>query len=775
MKYTFFSGNSSPFSNWYPASFTVGEEKFTCSEQYMMWRKAKLFNDGITAKKILNTTSPKEHKALGRKVLNFDPKKWDANKREIVLTSLRAKFEQNPELMSTLKKTFPTILVEASPWDKIWGIGYNEKDALKVGESKWGENLLGKLLTQVRDEHITDKEYSDFLQKENLKSLHAWKTVLDDLYYNTGESVLSDARYDMLKDTLKRRDPSYVPPVGAKLREGENRAQLPFWLGSADKITPEEKDVLARWIRDNSSEKYIVSAKLDGVSLLLYRKNGVTKLYTRGDGEIGADISYLAGYFNIPDLDEDIAIRGELIIPKDIFEKKHKNSYKNPRNMVSGLIGGKTARKGLEDVHFVPYEIVGDSMPKPSSQLKKLNELGFEKIMYSKINSVTVEKLKEILTDFRENCPYEIDGIIVQSDLPYDRNTSGNPDYLFAFKMLFDDAVHETVVKSVEWNITKWGQLKPVVIVEPVEVSGVTMTRATAHNAKYVEENNLGEGAIIRITRSKEVIPYIVEVVVQAESPQMPDVEYSWDKNHVNIVARKHDDTICVKLIAGFFAKLGIKHVSEATVEKMFHNGLDNLLKIVGASKKRLLEVPEFGEKSAERIYTNIRNGLKEVKVSTILGASGVLGFGIGQKRMDALLLDIPDLLSVYKKKSAEEMRDMIMTVEGFSFITAEKISGNLKYADMLMTQLGKYCSFQKEIRVSESLKGQKIVMTGFRDKKLEEDIAQRGGKVTGTVSKNTTALVVAKKEGKLTGKLDKASKLGVPIYTKEEFVKKYI
>jgi DNA ligase (NAD+) len=622
---------------------------------------------------------------------------------------------------------------------------------------------------------LSTKEYKKYLSEEKLTILHKIKLHLDDIYYNTGESSVEDYKYDLLKETLTIRDPDYVPPVGAKLRQGENRTQLPYWLGSADKITPQQPEVLNRWVRDNKSKNYVVSSKLDGVSCLLVRENNKINLYTRGDGEIGADISYLTNYFNIPKLSEDIAVRGELIMKKGDFNDKHSESYKNPRNMVSGLISGKTARKGLEDIHFVVYEIVGDSMPKPSEQLKKLNKLGFEVVNFEIISDLTIDTLSEIYPRFREESEYELDGIIVQSDSPYDRNISGNPDYMFAFKMLLDDAIFETEVKEIEWNMSKWGQLKPVVIVDPVETGGITMTRATAHNAKYVVDNNLGRGAKIKITRSKEVIPYIVEVVKQAKKPDMPEIDYIWDKNEVNIFAKEYDDTMCVKLISNFFAKLGIKHVSEATVKKMFENGLDDLIKIVSADKKRLLQIPEFKEKSAERIYTNIHNGLQDVKIPDVVGASGVLGFGIGSKKMNTLLRGIPDILTMYKEKTEEQLIAEIIKVEGFSDLTAKKIVHNLRYADLLIKKLSKYAKFKKEKKVSQKLQGQKIVMTGFRDKKLEEDIISRGGNVTGSVSKNTTILIVAKKGGKLSGKLEKAESLGIPIYEKDEFIRQYI
>lgn len=626
----------------------------------------------------------------------------------------------------------------------------------------------------LKIQKMDKKEYITFLEKEDLEKLHDFKLYLDDIYYNTGDSSLEDVKYDMLKDILKKRDKSYKPPVGVKLREGENRAKLPFWLGSADKITSERPELLSRWKKKNASKSYVISEKLDGVSLLLFLKDGKLNLYTRGDGSVGADISYLSKYLNLPKIKENIAVRGELIIQKETFLEKYKETYKNPRNMVSGLISGKTARKGLEDIHFVSYEIVGDSMPRPEKQLTTLATLGFEVAKYKIVDYLDLQLLSETLKQFKEKSKYELDGLIVQSNEPYDRNTSGNPDYMFAFKMTGEDSIHQTTVKQVEWNITKWGQLKPVVLIEPVDLSGVTINRVTAHNAKYVEENNIGPKSVIRVTRSNEVIPYIVEVV-KGSIPQMPDVEYKWDDNHVNIIAIKYDNMVCVKLISSFFSHMGIKHVSETTVKKMYDNGLDTLVKIISASKERLLKVPEFQEKSADRIYTNIRNGLQNVKIASVIGASGVLGFGIGSKRMDTLFLDIPDLLTVYKSKSQKEIGDMIIKVEGFSYIMADKISKNLKYADLLIKKLSPYVSFKKETRVSEGLKGQKFVVSGFRDKKLEEDITQRGGKLVGTVSKNTTALIVQSKEGKATGKSAKALELGIPIYEKEEFLEQYI
>ena len=260
--------------------------------------------------------------------------------------------------------------------------------------------IIIKKISKYNDEVL--KEY---LYNEKIELLHSIKNYVDDIYYNSGEyTYLSDEQYDILKDIIKERDPGYKVPVGAKIRVGENRVKLPYWLGSMDKIKAEDINEIAKWVSKNYYGEYIVENKLDGVSCLLINSNNEIKLYTRGDGYVGSDISYLSKYINnIPkSILENINIRGELIIKKDIFESKYKTKYANPRNMVSGLVGSKTLREGISDVEFVAYEIIGDGlMMKPSEQLKKLSDIGFQIVENQIIYKLTLEKLIEILTSLK--------------------------------------------------------------------------------------------------------------------------------------------------------------------------------------------------------------------------------------------------------------------------------------------------------------------------------------------------------------------------------------
>lgn len=149
--YFYFWRDASPFSQWHQSFFVVDGIEFNCAEQWMMYQKALLFKDEITAAEILKAKHPKQQKSLGRKVYPFIPAVWEKNSEQIVYDGNYHKFSQNLYLLEALKKTEGMTLVEASPFDKIWGIGLNEEDARSTSPEQWpGQNKLGKVLTKLR-------------------------------------------------------------------------------------------------------------------------------------------------------------------------------------------------------------------------------------------------------------------------------------------------------------------------------------------------------------------------------------------------------------------------------------------------------------------------------------------------------------------------------------------------------------------------------------------------------------------------------------------------
>lgn len=158
--------DKSCLSNWYPSKFTIGNKSYCCVEQYMMSQKAKLFKDTERYEEIMKETDPKKIKWFGRMVKNFDYETWEKSKVDIVRTGCKAKFDQNPELKNYLISLKKLVIVEASPVDRIWGISLRETDPRAANPEEWcGENLLGFILTDIKDEYL--KELKERKKKEH--------------------------------------------------------------------------------------------------------------------------------------------------------------------------------------------------------------------------------------------------------------------------------------------------------------------------------------------------------------------------------------------------------------------------------------------------------------------------------------------------------------------------------------------------------------------------------------------------------------------------------
>jgi NAD-dependent DNA ligase len=264
-----------------------------------------------------------------------------------------------------------------------------------------------------------------------------------------------------------------------------------------------------------------MSCKLDGVSGLYSTENGELKLYTRGDGTVGQDISHFLPYLKLPKVDNTV-VRGEFIMTKAIFNAKYKDHFANPRNLIAGTINRLTVNDVIYDIHFVAYEVLVPSLS-PSAQMAFLQNNGFNAVRNGVRPDKTNELLSWLLVLWRGDYEYEIDGVIVTNDKIYPRKV-GNPDHSFAFKMVLSDQMAETKVVDVHWTASKDGYLKPRVQIEPVHLSGVKIEFATGFNGAFIRNNRIGVGALINIIRSGDVIPYIKDVITPADEGKMPSV-----------------------------------------------------------------------------------------------------------------------------------------------------------------------------------------------------------------------------------------------------------
>ena len=633
-------------------------------------------------------------------------------------------------------------------------------------------SLLNKL-SKLKDDKLLIE-----LKKIDIGKLKSLKEHLDDKYYNTEETCeFNDFQYDILKDLITEIEgENYIHSIGSKVREDDNRVKLPVWLGSLDKIKPEDKNKLNNWVAKNNFENYIVENKLDGVSCLYECKKGNVKLYTRGDGSIGADITHLLEYIkNIPKVKIDIMIRGELIMKEKIFKSKYSDTVANSRNMISGLVNAKSLRIGLYDVDFVTYEIISneDYQSNPSKQFNMLEHLGFQVVSNKIINKteLNVEKLSEILIYNKSLYEYEIDGIIIQPDEKYIRNLKDNPKYAFAFKI---NTFVEAIVEGVEWNISKYKLLKPRIKIKPVNLNGVNINYASGSNAKNIFDNSIGKGAVVKLTRSGDVIPYIFDVIKAAEFPDMPTISYKWNENKVDIIVEDDENNISdIKMISSFFSGMGIKNISDSTVEKIYNAGYKTLKSILKAKKEDFQKIDGFQKTLSEKIYNNIHNGLQNITLDLLIGSACVFGEGIGRKKVKSLLDNFPDILEI--NMSEKDMIEKIKNIEGFSDKTAEKIVNNIDKVKKFLKDIEKYVSYEKSAQLSSNkLEGKSILFSGYRPKELMEIITKNGGTIASTVNKTLSILIVKDKDSH-SSKIETAKKFGIEILYENEFIDNYL
>lgn len=591
-------------------------------------------------------------------------------------------------------------------------------------------------------------------------------------YYND-EPFLTDSQYDIIQEFVEAKYPSNKQ-VGAPVER--NKVVLPFPMGSMDKIKP-DTNALENWCAKYGGP-YVLSCKLDGVSGLYTTQGDSPKLYTRGDGRVGQDISHLIPYLRLPKT-RGVVIRGEFIIPRALFEAKYKDAFANPRNLVAGIINHKGINNAIKDVHFVAYEVMHPVL-KCSEQLAFLSTLDVEVVMSRRVVTLTNDLLSKMLLDWRYNCIYEIDGIIVANDQVYERK-AGNPEHAFAFKMVLTDQVAEAKVVDVLWSPSKDGYLKPRVQIEPLQLGGVCITFATGFNGAFIVNNRIGVGAVVELIRSGDVIPYIRKVIVPAETAKMPLVPYKWNDTHIDVLMEdaSADDTVREKNITGFFKGIGVDGLSSGNVKRIMEAGYDTIPKILQMKVADFLRVDGFKDKMATKIYQGIQERLGEASLLVIMSSSNLFGRGFSEKKIELIMEACPDILVANETVAQKVAR--VAAIKGMADKSAEAFVERIPHFIQFLRDTGlvgklsvqKVAALPAENLNSHPLFGKTVVLTGFRDAELQNRLKEIGVKIGSSVS-SKTFVVVVKNRDEDTGKVAEAKKLGIAINTVEEFCAKY-
>ena len=596
--------------------------------------------------------------------------------------------------------------------------------------------------------------------------------------YYKGTPIVSDDIFDIMKNVLKERDPTnpILEEIGAPTA-GE-KVKLPYWMGSLDKIREDEK-ALNNW-KSKHHNSVVISDKLDGNSaMLVYHKNTI-KMYSRGDGLFGQDVSHIISLIKgVPKKVgfEDLAVRGELIIPKHKWDPKF---GANARNSVAGIMHSKHPNKDLANIiEFVAYEMLHprDTI---SNGLNILEENKFKVVYHTneKSSELTMDSLSKILLKRREESPYEIDGIVVFHDGEHNQVSGKNPSYAFAFKSLLTHTEAEVIVKEVEWNASKDGYLKPLLHFDPVVLAGATIQKATGFNGQFIESNVIGPGSRIVIIRSGDVIPHVVRILTKSASgkPSLPTSKWKWNDTHVDIVLEDKEsaEDVIVKRMTYFAVTMEMKGVGKGIIERLYKNGIDTIKKLVNVTESELIKMEGFQKKSAEKVVNEIRDSIKKADCLKFMDASNLFGRSIGEKKLKLIVTAFPNIIKGYVPTESE-----LLKIDGIASVTANQFIDGLPDFFDFMKDIGIDCN-KTNVVVIESrntkptLKELVVVFTGIRDKELEKEIEERGGKVASAVS-GKTKVVVAKDPSEETGKVKAAKELGIPVVDIETFKKEFI
>lgn len=623
------------------------------------------------------------------------------------------------------------------------------------------------------------------------------KIVEANRLYREGNPIMSDKEYDSMKEGLEKYFPDsdiLKKSIVEESVKGDRMEKLPYPMFSLEKV--KTVDEIVRWTKDvwglSSNDRIVITPKYDGISLLV--DETTNDCWTRGDGTEGQNSRDHYRYVNHgnPMNKKGCFTFGEAIIPIGMFLKNVKPlGYKSARNAVAGAFNADDFNaQVLGNTAYVRYGIM-DSDRDKSMQLAELyNDYDPYATQYWVTSAGVFDDNKTALTylnDLFESIKnFKCDGLVIEVDNKKKRDglgrlPNGNPRYAIAYKNPDWQERYTTKVQKIEWNISKDGKSKPVIVFDPVEFDGATVSRCTGYNAKYITDNHISPNAYIVVSRSGDVIPkhletvsYSVELFREMCDSMMicPSCgePLKWDETLTDIVCINPD---CkekkIKQITYFFATLETEEMQEATIRKFYEGGLDSVEKIVNASEKELSQIGGIGAKLSKKLrgqfdkYTD--NGVSFAKILTAYNVfSGVIGEKTCQMIFDSLSdEDIKILFDNGKLPNKT-----LLSIDGVAETTAKIFNNGIGIFFNIIEDSPFPISYVKN-NVVLADNPESVCFTGFRNKEWEERLSKEGHKVVSGVSKNTTILVTKDKESS-SSKVKKAKELSIPILTPEEF-----
>ena len=638
----------------------------------------------------------------------------------------------------------------------------------------------------------------------------------DDRYYQRADPVISDRTYDRLFDRLETLEDAFALPsetsptqrVGGEpvdeLATVEHVSPMLSIDSSGTEADVRDFDTRVRTrLADADYDgpiQYLCEPKFDGLSIELVYENGVLqRAVTRGDGERGDDVTEnVRTIRSVPlelrgDFPSSLAVRGEVFMPKDAFQaynrdrvERGEDPFANPRNAAAGTLRqldpSVTAERPLNCFVFDILDDGGRGFETRLEEHHAVDRWGFRIDDHTERTDDIDGAIafRERMLDRRDDLNYEIDGVVIKLDrtdaCEVLGSTSRAPRWAFAYK--FPARTEETIIRDIVVQIGRTGRITPVALLDPVEVSGVEVSRATLHNPEQIDELGIAVGDTVRIKRAGDVIPYVEEVVDNANegSFELPDRCPVCDSP----IERDGPIAFCTggiacpaqlrRAIQHYASRSGldIEGLGEKAVDQLIDTGLiDALPDLYALSASDLADLDGWGETSAANLLSELE-ATKEPPLSDFLSALGVPGVGETTAR------DLAHHFGTFEAV-LEASEDDLRSVDGIGPKTAAEIREffeSERNRDVIAALREQDVDPQPVETAGETLEGLTFVFTGSletmtRDQ-VQELIERHGGSATSSVSSNTDYLVAGDAPGR--NKREAAAEHDVPTLDEADF-----
>ncbi|MFB6204223.1 MAG: NAD-dependent DNA ligase LigA [Candidatus Nanohaloarchaea archaeon] len=657
----------------------------------------------------------------------------------------------------------------------------------------------------VRDPDLEFSPVDELGEEEAREQVEVLREAIryhDHMYYVENDPVISDSAYDRLFNRLEELEERFGledPNSPTQRVGGEPLDSLPTVEHTAEMLSLESSEDINEVqefderIRESVGEvMYHVEPKFDGLSVeLVYEKGELDRAVTRGNGTEGEEVTenvrtVRSVPLKLEDAPDFIAVRGEVYMPRSGFQElnqerveRGKSTFANPRNAAAGTLRlldpEKVADRPL-DIFF--YEIMDSSRDIEShvEAVEMLESLGLKTSEYNRLVDSIEEFIdyREEMVDRRDDLEYEIDGVIAKVNDHEKRDeigsTASHPRWAFAYK--FPPKKEETVVEKITVQVGRTGKLTPVALLQPVDIGGVTVSRATLHNGSMARELGVAEGSRVRVERAGEVIPEVVEVLEREGEFSMPgecpvcgseviqEGKYHYCTGGVSCPAQLK------RSLEHFSSReaMDIEGIGGEVADQLVETGLvEEIPDLYRLEKEELLGLERFGERSAEKLLAQIEES-REVELDRFIYALGIRHVGSETARLLAENFTLEELRSADKEDIEE--------IDGIGPEIAESIEDFFSSSDEVVEALLEEGVEPFRTDQGTELEGLKFVFTGALEDYTRQEVVRlmenHGADVTSSVSGETDYLVVGDNLGE--SKMEDAREENIETLDEEEF-----